>query len=124
MLSTSAASLLDESTLATSQQDFLQDTSISLTNTSAISIVSDQSEKEKECYGFIHPPKIARKLPLLGKSSDPAQCLEVLDDIYAFYQATQVGLCLTFMKCVWGMFGCGRCGFYCVWCMLCVLRCV
>lgn len=44
-----------------------------------------QEEKESEFYGFRIPPRINRKVALQTKSADPRHCVDILDDIYAFY---------------------------------------
>jgi hypothetical protein len=49
-----------------------------------------KEEWENNFYGYTVPPKINRKLPLQGRSVDPCQCLEVLDDMYGIYNSLQV----------------------------------
>eukprot|EP01040_Poterioochromonas_malhamensis_P003072 gene3068-3267_t len=40
---------------------------------------------EFDRYGFYQPPKIQRKLPIYLKGADPKHCLDIIDDLYAFY---------------------------------------
>jgi hypothetical protein len=49
-------------------------------------------------YGFYQPPKITRRLPLRSRASNPAECLDIIDDMYAFYCDTEVSLFI-FVSC-------------------------
>jgi hypothetical protein len=44
-----------------------------------------------EIFGFALPPKINRRIPLQTKGSDPCLCLDIFDDMYAIYDAEEVG---------------------------------
>lgn len=48
---------------------------------------------EFDRYGFYQPPKIQRKLPIYLKGADPKQCLDIIDDLYAFYVDMEVSVC-------------------------------
>jgi hypothetical protein len=48
---------------------------------------------EFDRYGFYQPPKIQRKLPIYLKGADPKHCLDIIDDLYAFYVDMEVSVC-------------------------------
>lgn len=43
-----------------------------------------------ERHGFAQPPKLFRSVALHAKGSDPAMCLDLLDDMYGFYMHHEV----------------------------------
>lgn len=49
-------------------------------------------ELEFDRYGFYQPPKIRRRVALHLNGADPKQCLDIIDDLYAFYMDMEVSL--------------------------------
>lgn len=47
-------------------------------------------ERELERNGFVQPQTVKRRMPAHTKGADPAECLDVLDDMYGFFHSKQV----------------------------------
>ena len=67
-------------------------------NTSTSSSTLVDTTADEIVLDFINPNKIRRTIPLRLKAHDPAQCFDMLDDMYAIYYDQEVRLVL-FLVC-------------------------